>query len=159
MPAPSFSNYCCDRPSLHHRSAETFQIVAQVAFPWAVNYAVVRPGASGGSVAAVVGDDEVAQLVDLANGGAQVGSPAGWVGDGWALWMVGCGMGRPAGQPSQWHGTGGASGCLGGATPFATCPAMLPLATCPVQRYPVTALMASRPPHPVDLSPSLSPIP
>ena len=121
MPAPSFSNYCCDRPSLHHRSAETFQIVAQVAFPWAVNYAVVRPGASGGSVAAVVGDDEVAQLVDLANGGAQVGSPAGWVGDGWALWMVGCGMGRPAGQPSQWHGTGGASGCLGGATPFATC--------------------------------------
>ncbi|GAX76759.1 hypothetical protein CEUSTIGMA_g4206.t1 [Chlamydomonas eustigma] len=52
-------------------SAETFQVTSQVEFQWAVNYAVAQPG-GGSSVVAVVGDHEVAQLVDMNDGGAKV---------------------------------------------------------------------------------------
>ncbi|KAG1660732.1 hypothetical protein FOA52_003041 [Chlamydomonas sp. UWO 241] len=44
----------------------TFQLTSSVTFPWAVNYAVVRPGSA---VAAVVGDNETTVLTDLRTGG------------------------------------------------------------------------------------------
>ena len=55
-------------PPFPARSAETFQLLQSVQFPWAVNYAVVDPA---GRLAAVVGDNEVAQLTDLASGNSR----------------------------------------------------------------------------------------
>jgi WD40 repeat protein len=51
--------------------AATLAPRARVVFPWAVNFASLRPGAAaagGGAVAAVVGDDPDALLVDLLSG-------------------------------------------------------------------------------------------
>ena len=46
-------------------SAETFQHVVRIAFPWAVNYATLQPE---GRLVAVVGDDPTTQLADIHNG-------------------------------------------------------------------------------------------
>lgn len=52
--------------------AATLAPRARVAFPWAANFASLRPEAGGapggGSLAAVVGDDPVVHLVDLLSG-------------------------------------------------------------------------------------------